>query len=89
MKTFDEIFAELGESELRCKICLEQKYKFLALQLVWPDWVKFRHFGQILNVFGNIWEFIEHWAKFWTKLGKFRVFYWANSNVTNGQILYT
>ena len=36
-----------------------------------PDLAKNYHFGIILNVLGNFWEFSQVSGKFWTLFGKF------------------
>ena len=40
---------------------------------VWPDLVKFRHFGKIFKVLGNFVGFIYYLAKMWNYFGKFCV----------------
>ena len=38
---------------------------------VWPDLAKFRHFGKIWNVFGQLLKFFYYLAKRWTFFGKY------------------
>ena len=50
--------------------CLQTNSNFSSrktLEAVRPDLVEFRHFGQILNVFGHFWGFIGLW---WWSSGK-------------------
>ena len=52
------------------------RFIHLKLQPVWPDLVKFHHFGKYLKIFGNIFKFYLVLGKV-SNLAQF-VCYWAN-----------